>query len=247
MNWAQLKKNIGMRVQIEPIACRLDAQGHELPHENDDWIVESISETDVLSLRNIRTGHIAQLGKDHIYDFRSNPARSTDGITHGFLVLKMQIFLQSAKLWLRPNAKPGERVSPPAMSRRRPKATPALAPQRLAIRERSAAEILGHLKGKLSYQFRESVEELYIGRWTPEPGWQATVHDLPSKLSGSLWYCSFREVGSDTLVFASTVQDVSTLRPGDSVTLSGRIRDVRQHGTISLEDAIVGGDNVPSP
>ncbi len=124
MNWAQFKKNIGMRVQIEPIACRLNAQGHELPDENDDWIVERVSEADVVSLRNIRTDHVAQLGKDHIYDFRSNPARSAGGITYGFLVLKVQIFLQGAKLWLRPNGKPGERVSTPAMSRQRPTWTP---------------------------------------------------------------------------------------------------------------------------
>ena len=120
MNWAQFEKNIGMRVQIEPIACRIDAQGHELPDENDDWIVESVSEADVVSLRNIKTDHIAQLGKDHIYDFRSNPARSAGGVAYGFLVLKMQIFLQGAKLWLRPNGKPGERVSAPTVSRQRP-------------------------------------------------------------------------------------------------------------------------------
>ena len=70
------------------------------------------------------------------------------------------------------------------------RATPALAPQRLTIREKSAAEILGNLKGiTLSYQFRETVEELYLGRWTREPGWQVTVHGLPSKLSGGLWHC----------------------------------------------------------
>ena len=128
------------------------------------------------------------------------------------------------------------------------RATPALAPQRLTIREKSAAEILGNLKGITpSYRFREKVEELYLGRWTREPGWQATVHDLPSKLSGGRWFCSFKEVGSGTLVMASTVQDVSTLRPGDSVTVSGRISDVSQLEYVSLEDAIVRGDNVPFP
>ena len=125
------------------------------------------------------------------------------------------------------------------------RATPALAPQRLTIREKSAAEILGNLKGIPSYRFHESVEQLYLERWTREPGWQATVYDLPSKLSGELWHCSFKEAGSDTLVLASTVQDVSTLRPGDSVTVSGRIRDVSQVGSVSLKDAIVRGENVP--
>jgi hypothetical protein len=125
------------------------------------------------------------------------------------------------------------------------RATPAPAPQRLTIREKSAAEILGNLKGTPSYQFYEKVEELYIGRWTREPGWQVTVSDLPSKLSGGFWFCSLTEIGSGTLVMAITLRDVSTLRRGDSVTVSGKIREVRQLGSVSLEDAIVWSDNVP--
>lgn len=125
------------------------------------------------------------------------------------------------------------------------KATSALAPERPTIREKSAAEIFVNLKGIMSYQFHEKVQELYRGRWTREPGWQGTVEDLPSKLSGRLWNCSFREVGSDTLVHANTVQDISMLRPGDSVTVSGRISAVSQIKYISLEDAIIRGDNVP--
>ena len=85
------------------------------------------------------------------------------------------------------------------------------------------------------------------GRWTREPGWQATVFNLPSRLSEGLWLCGLKEVGSGTLVLAITVQDASTLRPGDSVTVSGRIRSVSQHGSVSLEDAIVLGENVPFP
>ena len=128
------------------------------------------------------------------------------------------------------------------------RATLALAPQRLTIREKSAAEILGSLKGiTLSSRFHETVEGLYLGRWTREPGWQATVQDLPSKLSGGLWHCTFKEVGSGTVVFATTVQDVSTLRPGDSVTVSGRIRDVSRLDYVSIEEAIVRVETVPFP
>ena len=109
-------------------------------------------------------------------------------------------------------------------------------------------EIFVSLKGiTLSYRFRERVEELYLGRWTREPGWQATVYDLPRKLSGGRWFCSLREVGSGILVMASTVRDVSMLRAGDSVTVSGRISRVSQLESVSLEDAILRGDNVPCP
>jgi hypothetical protein len=76
------------------------------------------------------------------------------------------------------------------------RATPAVAPQRATIREKSAAEIFGHLKELTPSRFRESIEHLYPGRWTREPGWQATVYELPSKLSEGLWHCMLREVGS---------------------------------------------------
>ncbi|MGH9255398.1 MAG: hypothetical protein ACRD3C_12615 [Vicinamibacterales bacterium] len=99
-----------MRFQLEPVACRLDEHGRELPDENDDWLLQHVSSSDVVSLRNLRTDHVAELGKDHIYDFRSNPSRSAEEIKYGFLVLKMQIFVQGNRLWYRPNARLGESV-----------------------------------------------------------------------------------------------------------------------------------------
>jgi hypothetical protein len=118
---------------------------------------------------------------------------------------------------------------------------PALATQRLTIREKSAAEIIRNLKENTpSYGlgFHEKAMELYIGRWTGR-GWKATVDGLPSKLSGGSWYCYFKEVDSSALIWASTSQDISTLRPGDSVTVSGRISAVSPLNMVSLEDAIV--------
>ena len=135
---------------------------------------------------------------------------------------------------------PGAQLGPtaaPATDR----AIRTLAPGRPTIRENSAADILSSLKGTLSYHFDEKVEELYRGRWTRDPGWRATVNSLPSKLSKDVWFCSFKEIGSDTFVMVSTVQDVSALRPGDSVTVSGRISDVSQLGSVSLADATVRG------
>jgi nucleoside phosphorylase len=135
-----------------------------------------------------------------------------------------------------------QRLTPDLASDR---ATPAPAPQRRIIREKSAAEIIANLKGVTPpYKFREKVEELYIGRWTREPGWRLKVYNLPSKLANECWFCSFTEIGLDNLVTAITVQDISALRPGDVVTVSGRIRDVWQALPVELEDAIIRGDNV---
>lgn len=111
MNWSRFKKNVGIRVQLEPISCCLDSTGRELPEENDDWLVESITDNEVIHLRNMRTNNIALLGKDHVYDFRTNPSRTDENGTCGFLILKVQIFMREDKLWLRPNTRPGERIN----------------------------------------------------------------------------------------------------------------------------------------
>jgi hypothetical protein len=124
-------------------------------------------------------------------------------------------------------------------------ATPEHVTQRFTVREKSAAEIIRNLKENTPlYRFHEKVAELYVGRWTREPGWQATVYQLPSKLSGGHWDCSFTEDGSGALVFTSTAQDISMLRLGDSVTVSGRISHVSPLESVSLEEAIVRGDHV---
>lgn len=109
MNWVQFQRNVGTRVQLEPNACRLTSTDEALAERNDDWIIQSVS-ADEIELRNIETGHMAKLGKDHVYDFRSNPGRSAGGLTYGFLVLKVQIFIKGVDLWVRPNSRPGERV-----------------------------------------------------------------------------------------------------------------------------------------
>lgn len=112
MNWEQMKKNVGCRVQLVPIACRLDENGRELPSADDDWIIGEVSIAGV-RISNIRTGHVSTLGKDHVHHFTSNPDRSQTGIPHGFLTLNVQVFLQGNKLWVRPNARPGEPINPP--------------------------------------------------------------------------------------------------------------------------------------
>ncbi len=114
MNWEQLKKCVGFRVQLEPVACRLDECSRELPAENDDWIVQDVSSAGV-RISNVRTGHATTLGPDHIHHFTSNPDRSVGGLQYGFFILHVQVFLQGNQLWVRPNPRPGEAVKPPAV------------------------------------------------------------------------------------------------------------------------------------
>lgn len=111
MNWEQMKKNVGCRVQLVPIACHLDENSRELPQIDDDWIIEEVSAAGVRISSN-SCGHVTTLGKDHIHHFTSNPDRSRTGIPHGFLTLNVQVFLQGNRLWVRPSARPGEPVRP---------------------------------------------------------------------------------------------------------------------------------------
>lgn len=114
MNWDQMKKNVNTRVQLKPMPCRLDDYGRKLPALNDNWIIEEVS-ADGVRIKNLRTHHTTTLGKDHIYDYISNPDQSRGGIKNGFLTLKVQIFLTREGLSIIPTARPGESVEPPAV------------------------------------------------------------------------------------------------------------------------------------
>src|SRR5580692_1992932 len=92
MNLEQLKKNKGWRVQLLPIASRLD-DGNELPKVDDDWIIEEVSNSEV-SIFNPRTQHRLALGADHVHHFTTNPERSRGGIHFGFLTLNVQVFIE---------------------------------------------------------------------------------------------------------------------------------------------------------
>lgn len=153
MNWAQFKKNgLGMRVQLEPPTWFLDEHSRPVPQAKDDWIVQSFRDPDVVVLEYEATGQIALLGKDHIFDFRSNPARSSAEAKYGFLVLKMQLFVQGDRLWMRPNGTPGEAVQlgapvdVDAMQRELAHLRTIVAPRRLAAWQREA--IAAGLRGK---------------------------------------------------------------------------------------------------
>jgi hypothetical protein len=113
MNLAQLKKNVGWRVQLEPPAIHLDGIGRELPSRNEDWIIQNVTEAEVRIDEATALPLTTTLGSDSVHHFTSNPARSAGGgIQYGFLVLAVQMYIQNDKISFRPCARPGERVPP---------------------------------------------------------------------------------------------------------------------------------------
>lgn len=115
MNLDKLKKSGGWRMELRPPACHLNAQGRALPSENEDWIVEDVTDDEV----RLRTasGYIARLGKDHIHHFATNPPRQEADLKFGFLILNVQVFTQGTRLFVEPNARPGEPVAAPQNNR----------------------------------------------------------------------------------------------------------------------------------
>jgi hypothetical protein len=111
VNWEQIRKHVGNRNRLEPPAVHLDAQGNDLPElEHDDWIVQTVT-GDVLTLQNVHFHQVVQLAKDNIKEFGFDAVRSVSGTKHGFLILKVQVFTQGTKLWVRGTPRPGEPVA----------------------------------------------------------------------------------------------------------------------------------------
>jgi hypothetical protein len=110
MKLDRLKKNVGWRMEIVPAACHLDDQGNPLPEKNEDWLVEEV--TDDLVRLSGQSGHQLKLGTDHIYSFATNPQRASAVRNFGFLSLHVQVFVQGGHVFVKPNARPGDRVPP---------------------------------------------------------------------------------------------------------------------------------------
>ena len=83
---------------------------------DDDWLVQEVEDKKGATIRNIRTDHIAVLSFDQIREYVSDPRREYDGLRHGFLELKVQVFLRGPDLVIEPRPASGKRAA------KRPKA-----------------------------------------------------------------------------------------------------------------------------
>ena len=119
----KLAKCIHHRVRLRPPARRFRGVT-ELRIMDDDWLVQEV-EDDEIRIRNIRTDHVAVLRYAQINEYVADPKREFDGLRHGFLELKVQIFLRGPDLAIEP----------------RPSSTKTPAPRKAAsARKRKAAQ-----------------------------------------------------------------------------------------------------------
>jgi hypothetical protein len=107
MNKDQIKRNVGVRVELLPNACLLNQHGLEVCRIEEDWIIEDVAD-DGVTILSPTTGHKKTLGYDHIYKFTTNGVEN--GVRRGFLSLHVQVFVQGNEVSVLPNARPGEPV-----------------------------------------------------------------------------------------------------------------------------------------
>src|SRR3954462_9303838 len=106
----KLAKCIHHRVRSRPPARR--SRGvTELRIMDDDWLVQE-TEDEQLRIRDIRTDHVAVLGFHQIREYVADPKREFDGLRHGFLELKVQIFLRGPELVIEPRPSAAKVVAP---------------------------------------------------------------------------------------------------------------------------------------
>ncbi|MDB5808022.1 MAG: hypothetical protein JWN94_144 [Betaproteobacteria bacterium] len=96
----KLAKCIHHRVRLRPPARRFRGVT-ELRIMDDDWLVQE-TEDEQVRIRNIRTDHVAVLAFNQIREYVTDPKREFDGLRHGFLELKVQVFLRGPELVIEP-------------------------------------------------------------------------------------------------------------------------------------------------
>jgi hypothetical protein len=78
---------------------------------DDDWLVQEVEDT-VVRIRNIRTDHVAVLNFNQISEYVADPKREFDGLRHGFLELKVQVFLRGPELVIEPRPSSTKKAAP---------------------------------------------------------------------------------------------------------------------------------------
>jgi hypothetical protein len=110
LNQAKLEKCFHHRVRLRPPARRFRGVT-ELRIMDDDWLVQEVEDKQRVRIRNIRTDQVALLDFSHIRDYVPDPKREYDGLRHGFLELRVQIFLRGPELVIEPQRPTAKRAA----------------------------------------------------------------------------------------------------------------------------------------
>jgi hypothetical protein len=126
----KLAKCIHHRVRLRPPARRFRGVT-ELRIMDDDWLLQEVEDKEV-RIRNIRTDHVAVLGFNQINEYVADPKREFDGLRHGFLELRVQVFLRGPELVIEPRPSSAKPASAKPAVAKAAAAKPAAAPKKAA-------------------------------------------------------------------------------------------------------------------
>lgn len=99
----------------------------------------------------------------------------------------------------------------------------------------TAGDVFQASTGLGEVERKEAIEKLFLGGLVQSPGWTCMVKRIrlasgrESLLFPWKWNVLLQEVSSGQYVMVWTNDDVSNLNTGDTVSLTGRIRDVREN------------------
>lgn len=206
MNLKQLKKkDIGCRLKLAPPACHLDAAGEPLPVQNEDWIIMAVTDEHVEITTD--AGSFCRLGVDHIKNFATDPQRSGDGLSHGFLVLLVQIYVQGADVNVVPTLRPGEALPPPINHALKARATFIPELERVFRRQ---VQILDRVLANFITTANEYLGRQYPTR--PNDTWESLKPALPRLFPDSAPYRDLSPSDAGLLAeFYGAVREVADL------------------------------------
>jgi hypothetical protein len=100
MNKSMVQHLLHYRIRLRPIPRRI-WQGLEQEPIDYVWLVDSVSPQGEVRISNAN-GHFVSLGSDHIREYTSDHQSETDGLNHGFLVLKGHLTFEDGRLRVEP-------------------------------------------------------------------------------------------------------------------------------------------------
>ncbi len=110
-------------------------------------------------------------------------------------------------------------------------------------REKTATEISKTLEGSLRKQalFDKNVEDLFLNRWVPHPGWIGRISKLP-EFHDNAWQVELIEARGSAGIFVRDIEgNLSNCRIGDIARIAGRIAGINSGG-IQLAESVIAID-----
>lgn len=100
MNKKHLTQNLRAWARLRPCALWIDTEGCALPTPDRSWQVEAVTDQ-MVRLACVRTGHVFELGLDHVREYRTDFTSNQLG-RRGFLMLQSWVLVEPHRITVEP-------------------------------------------------------------------------------------------------------------------------------------------------